>query len=42
MPKQCGFSAWQIEESGSLALRQNGAVRHVSFAFTEAIIYICL
>ena len=42
VPKQGGFIVWQIKESGSLAFRQNGAMRHVSFAFTKAIIYICL
>jgi hypothetical protein len=42
VPKQCGFIAWQIEERGLLALCQYGAMRHVSFAFIEAIICICL
>ncbi len=40
--KHFGFTGWQIKKGSALALRQNGAMRHVSFAFTEVIIYICL
>ena len=35
-------AAWQIEERGTLALGQIGVVHHVSFAFTEVIVYIRL
>ena len=40
--KQGRFTGWQIKKGRALALGQNGAMRHASFAFMGGIEYIYL